>query len=192
MNGPSRAAAALALAALVPLGACNMAEEDEETATGQAGKVDRTLAVAIANAPDLTTVSSALSEAGLAGVFDGPGSYTVLAPQDEAFAKLGQGAEALTADENRALLVAVMRDHILPGHVTPDAIREAVRQNRGSVSMRTLGEGEVEFSLDGESIVVSGDQGMSGRIAGEALAASNGVVMPVDALLKVPQPVPAQ
>ncbi len=186
MDGQFRAAAALALLSLIPLGACSVA--DEERASGQDENIDRTLASAIAQAPDLSTVSSSLSEAGLAGVFDGPGSYTVLAPEDDAFAKLGEDADALTADENRALLVAVLRDHILPGHVTPQAIREAIEQNGGPVSMRTLGDGSVEFSLDGESIAVSGDEGMRGRLASKAVAASNGVVIPIDALLKTPQP----
>ena len=189
MNRLSRAAAA-ALVSLALLGACTA--EENETAAGQEEPVDRTLAVAIAQAEELSTVSSALSEAGLAGVFDGPGSYTVLAPQDAAFAKLGEGATALTADENQALLVAVLRDHILPGHVTPSSIREAIDQNGGRVSMRTLGEGNVEFSLDGEAITVTGDEGTRARIAGEALAANNGVVIPVDSLLKAPQPLPTQ
>lgn len=188
MNGMSRAALALALAALVPLGACS--KTDDEVA-GADETIDRTLAVAISQAPELSTVSSALSEAGLSGVFDGPGSYTILAPKDDAFSKLGDSAEELTADENRALLVAVLRDHILPGHVTPETIRQSIEQNGGPVGMRTLGDGTVTFSVDGETIVVEGDAGAKARIDGTARVASNGVVIPLDNLLKTPQPVAA-
>lgn len=190
MNLMPRAALALALSVLVPLGACSKVEDGETASEGE--NVDRTLAAAISQSSELSTVSDSLSEAGLAGVFDGPGSYTVLAPQDDAFAKLGDGAKELTAAENKALLVAVLRDHILPGHVTPDAIRQAVEDKGGPVSMRTLGEGTVTFSADGDAIAVTGDQGMKARLDGEALLASNGVVIPVDGLLKAPRPVAAQ
>ncbi len=189
MNGMSRAALALALVAVVPLGACSKVEDEEATAEDE--NVDRTLAVAISQAPDLSTVSSALSDAGLAGVFDGPGSYTILAPNDAAFSKLGASVDELTADENRALLVAVLRDHILPGHVTPETIRDSVQQNGGPVGMRTLGDGKVTFSVDGKTIAVAGADGRKAQIDGPAQVANNGVVIPLDSLLKTPQPVAA-
>lgn len=190
MNALSRAAAPLALAAALALGACSQEGDGDPAAMDE--KVDRTLAAAIAQAPGLSTVASSLSEAGLAGVFDGPGSYTILAPDDQAFAKLGENADELTAAENRALLVAVLRDHVLPGHITPDAIRQAIEANGGPVSMRTLGEGTVEFSLDSEAITVAGDEGMRAQTEGSALIASNGVVIPLDGLLKAPKPIAAQ
>jgi uncharacterized surface protein with fasciclin (FAS1) repeats len=181
------AAAALALVALVPLGACS--KVDDNDAGQDTGKVDRTLASAIAGAPELSHVASALSDAGLAGVFDGPGSYTVLAPDDDAFAKLGEREDELTSDEEKPVLVAVLRDHILPGHLTVDAIRKAIENKGGPVEMRTLGEGTVKFSLAGDAIAVAGDDGMHAKIDGTPLAASNGVVIPIDGLLKAPQPV---
>jgi uncharacterized surface protein with fasciclin (FAS1) repeats len=181
------AATALALAALLPLGACSKADEDT-AGQQQDGKVDRTLAAAIADAPDLSQVSSALSDSGLAGVFDGPGSYTVLAPDDDAFGKLA-GQEELTSGEGKPVLVAVLRDHILPGHLTVDAIRKAIEDNGGPVEMRTLGDGTVTFSLEGERIAIAGDNGMNAHVEGAALPASNGVVIPIDGLLKAPKPV---
>lgn len=181
------ATAALALVALAPLGACSKNDSATPTATETDG-ADRTLAAAIADAPGLSHVSSALSDAGLAGVFDGPGSYTVLAPDDEAFAKLGDAEDELTSGEEKPVMVAVLRDHILPGHLTPDAIRKAIADQGGAVQMRTLGEGTVKFTLDGDTIAVAGDDGMTAKVDGAALAASNGVVIPIDGLLKQPQP----
>ena len=190
MTALTRAAAlALALTTLAPLTACSQTEE--EGAPQRDKNVERTLAVAITGAPELSTVSAALTDAGLAGVFDGPGSYTILAPNDAAFAKLGGSAGQLTAEDNRALLVAVLRDHILPGHVTPDTIRESIKQNGGPVGMRTLGEGAVTFSLDGDTIAIEGVGGRTARTRGEAHVASNGVVIPIDGLLKAPQPAAA-
>ncbi len=172
-----------AAAALLPLGACSQSE------TAPAPTVDagnRTLAAAIGAAPGLTTISTALSEAGLGDVFDGPGSYTLLAPDDDAFAKLGSSGKSLTDPEHRAELVAVLRGHILPGHLTPDAIRKAIAEKKGPVAMRTLADGMVTFSQNGDTLVATGADGAKATIDGNALTASNGVVLPVDGLVKSP------
>lgn len=176
-------ATAAALAVLAPLAACSQAETAGDTAEASP---NRTLAAAIGSAPGLTTVSGALSEAGLAEVFDGPGSYTLLAPDDASFAPTG---EVLSGEENRAALVAVLRGHILPGHLTPDAIRKAIADSKGPVTMTTLDDGEVTFAAQGDTITVSGSDGSKATIDGEALVASNGVVLPLDGpVKKSPQP----
>lgn len=176
-------AAAAALALLVPLAGCSQetaVSEAAETASGE------TLAAVIGGAPELSTLSGALSEAGLAEVFDGPGSYTLLAPVDAAFAPADEG---LSGEENRAALVAVLRGHILPGHLTPDAIRKAIADSQGPVTMTTLDDGEVTFAANGQTITVSGSDGSKAAIEGEALVASNGVVLPLGGLVKkIPQP----
>ena len=183
-------AAAAALAVLAPLAACSDRDTPAgETAAGE--EADRTLAAAIGDAPGLTTVSSALSEAGLASVFDGPGSYTVLAPDDDAFAKLGDRGKTLSEAEHRAELVALLRGHILPGHLTPKAIRQAIADKKGPVTMTTLADGEVTFAAAGDAITVTGEDGAKATIEGEALVASNGVVLPLDGLVKKAEPAPA-
>lgn len=176
-------AAAAALAVISPLAGCSQTDTVGEAPDASS---DRTLAAAIGSAPGLTTLSGALSEAGLAEVFDGPGSYTLLAPADDAFAPAGK---ALSGEENRAALVAVLRGHILPGHLTPEAIRKAIADSKGPVTMTTLDDGEVTFAAQGETITVSGSDGSKATIDGDALIASNGVVLPLDGLVKKsPQP----
>lgn len=182
-------AAAAALAVLAPLAACSGGESTPE-ATG-AAEGNGTLAAAISGAPELSTVSGALAEAGLANVFDGPGSYTILAPDDDAFAGLGEDGKALTSEEHRAELVAVLRGHILPGHLTPEAIRKAIADKKGPVTMTTLDDEQVTFSADGDAITVTGADGPKATIDGKALVASNGVVLPVDGFVKRAAPVPA-
>lgn len=184
-------AAAAALAVLVPLAACSQSEAGGEADASATPNANRTLAATISGAPGLTTVSGALSEAGLADVFDGPGSYTILAPDDDAFGTMQTETAALEDDAHRAELVAVLRGHILPGHLTPDAIREAIKTQKGPVKMTTLDDGEVTFSADGDTIKVTGANGSTASIDGAALVASNGVVLPVDHLLKKPEVAPA-
>lgn len=177
-----------AVAVLAMLGACS--DEDAATpaaTTATTPPANQTLATAISGAPGLTTVSTALTEAGLGDVFDGPGSYTVLAPDDDAFAKLGDDGKALTQPDHRAELVALLRGHILPGHLTPEAIRKAIEEKKGAVAMRTLAGDVVTFSAEGDAIVATGADGSKARIDGTALVASNGVVLPLDGVVKSPQ-----
>ncbi|ANY19984.1 Fasciclin domain protein [Tsuneonella dongtanensis] len=178
-------AAAAALSLLAPLAACSQAESSGDAASAEATD---TLAAAIGGDNELATLSSALNEAGLADVFDGPGSYTVLAPSDDAF---GEAGKTLSGEEHRAELVAVLRGHILPGHLTPDAIRKAVADKKGPVTMTTLDDGQVTFTAEGDTITVSGADGSKATVAGDALVATNGVVLPLDGLVKKVPPAPA-
>lgn len=178
-------AAAAALGLMAPLAACSdTASTDEAGATQASG----TLASAIGGDSDHATLSSALTEAGLADVFDGPGSYTILAPNDSAFNAAGK---VLEGEEHRAELVAVLRGHILPGHLTPDAIRKAVAAKKGPVTVTTLDDGEVTFSVDGDTITVAGADGSKAMVEGDPLVATNGVVLPLNGLVKKVPPAPA-
>ena len=180
--------AVAAVAVLAMLGACSDNEAAAPAATAVATEPgNQTLATAISGAPGLTTISTALTEAGLGDVFDGPGSYTVLAPDDDAFAKLGDEGKALTKPDHRAELVALLRGHILPGHLTPDAIRKAIEEKKGAVAMRTLGNDVVTFTVEGDKLVATGADGTKARIDGAAVIASNGVVLPLDGVVKSPR-----
>jgi uncharacterized surface protein with fasciclin (FAS1) repeats len=183
MGGFKPIAAAAALALIAPLSACSGGDTAAEQAGGE-DAANRTLAAAISGESDLSTVSGALSEAGLADVFDGPGSYTILAPDDDAFDALGEGAKTLTAEDHKAELVAVLRGHILPGHLTPDAILKAIAAKKGPVTMRTLDDEQVTFSAEGKTITVTGANDTKATIDGDALVASNGVVLPINGFVK--------
>ncbi|MXP41706.1 hypothetical protein GRI75_08630 [Altererythrobacter soli] len=172
-------------AATLALGGC--AEEAEQGQAGQeAGSEteNETLAQAIAGADNLSSAAKALGDVGLAPVFDGAGSYTILVPNNDAFAALGEVHDAGAGTEHRAALAAILRDHIVPGYLTPADIGAAIDAQGGTVRAETMGEQTLRFSRDGESIRVTSDDGSSALIAGEALRASNGVAIPLDGVLK--------
>ena len=183
LKTPMRALALVALPASLALAACN-ADPNETPATAQ---TDRdTVAQAVATATNLSTLSRAITDAQLAEVLDGSGSYTLFAPNDDAFAALGENGQRLLEVEQRPLLVGLLREHIVPGHITPDAIGKAIDDEGGSVSMTTMGGGSLTFSREGNTITVSRDGNGVARFAGEPIEADNGVVIPIDAAL-VPQ-----
>jgi uncharacterized surface protein with fasciclin (FAS1) repeats len=172
-------------AAMLTLSAC--ADEAEDGQAGQAAEAEpsgETLAEAVSDAEGLTTVAEALRDVGLTQVFDGAGSYTILAPNDDAFAALGETREALTEPDQRAAIAAVLRDHIVPGYLTPADIEAAIDAQGGAVQAESMGEQTLRFTRDGEGIRVTSEDGSTAMIAGEALRARNGVAIPVDGVLK--------
>ena len=178
-----------AIAGLALLPACSSeAEKVDEDGTTQE-EATRTLAASLGDLPEMASLNGAISEAGLGSVFDGPGSYTLLAPNDEAFNALGEEGKTLMTEEQRPVLVGLLREHILPGHLTPENIAQALEDKGGDVTMTTLGGGEVTFSKDGDSITVSNGNGSTAKLAANATAATNGVIIPLDTVL-VPEEAP--
>lgn len=171
------------VAAAFLLSACS---DKVENAPESIEQSNATLASVLASADSLRTTAEALSETGLHAVFDGPSFYTVLAPKDVAFETLGKSGTALMGEDQRAVLVALLRDHIVPGSLDTEAVRSAIAAKGGPVEMTTLGDSVVRFALDGDTLTVRGT-GEPVRIdTAAAVIASNGVVMPIEGLLKRP------
>ena len=69
-----------------------------------------------AGAEGFKTLVTAVKAAGLVETLKGDGPFTVLAPTDEAFAKLPEGTlESLLKPENKEKLVAILKYHVIPG-----------------------------------------------------------------------------
>jgi uncharacterized surface protein with fasciclin (FAS1) repeats len=181
--------ATLAVASMLALAACSQSSDSpDKQGSPAASPSGKTLAEAISDTDDLSTVSGALRDTGLAQVFDGAGSYTMLAPTDAAFAKLGDAGKSLNEADNKAEMVAILRDHIVPGYLTPDDIKAAIDAQHGSAKVATMGDHELTFTRSGDNLEVTGDDGSKAQIAGDAVKAGNGVAIPVDGVLKKPAP----
>lgn len=184
---PLMLAAAISGLALLP--ACSSESEEPAGAASTQEEGTRTMAASLNELPDMAALNGAISSAELGSIFDGPGSYTLLAPNDSAFEALGDRGQVLMEEEQRPILVGLLREHILPGHLTPENIAKAIEDKGGDVTMTTLGGGDVTFSMDGDAVTVSNGDGSSARFASTATAATNGVIIPVDTVL-VPKEAP--
>ena len=177
-----RLAAATAIALAVA--ACSGGDEAGEQAA-QTEVSDETLATLVAGDANLATASQAVEETGLAQVFEGVAAYTFLAPTDEAFDRLGEASADLRSPEQRPAMAAILRDHIVPGYLTPDDIRNAIElSDDDRVEMRTTGGHVLTFTADSDAITVAAEDGATAQFAGEALRARNGVAIPLDGVLK--------
>ena len=177
-----RALAALGVAVAVVLTGCG-ADRPQETQPDDRIS-ERTLAMTLAEAPDLSVLSGALGDAGLLPMLDGIASYTVLAPRDPAFVALGPLGEELVAPSQRPAMAIVLRDHILPGFVTRVDIVSAIETAGGPVTMRSMGNHAITFTREGSSIFASAPDGSRARLVGKTLRASNGAAIRLDGLLK--------
>lgn len=174
--------AAIALASLPLVAACSKVEDDNpQTETKDDGTI--TLAAALAAEDNMGKLRSALTQSELAGLLDGPASYTVLAPTDSAFEALGEEGKTIFDQEQQPMLIALLRDHLVPGHLTPETIAKAIADRGGPVTMTTLGEGEVTFTQGDQVINVTMPGGAKATITGTSIAANNGVVIPIDTVL---------
>ena len=175
----------LAAAAVLALPACSKPGATSDAVATEAVKSDKSLGDVIGGDGQFKTLASALKSTGLDGVFTGKGDYTVLAPTDAAFTALGDKAADLTAPDQKAALAAVLRSHVIPGMLTTSDIRKAIDANGGKpISMRTMGTVSVKFARSGSGLTVTADDGATAKLSGEGMSASNGAVLPLDAVLK--------
>ena len=164
------------------------AANGEAPALTDADRSGDPLAAVMADEASLTKMDAAFEDTGLIGVLEGEASYTVFAPGDGAFAALeGDAAEVFDDPLRRALVAAILRDHMVPGALTPDAIRDAIESSGGPVSLASFGLGDMTLSLDGDTLVATAANGVSAQLGDGAVVASNGVVIPIDAVLIDPR-----
>jgi len=125
----------------------------------------------VANDPELATLTAALEQAGILEVLDGPGPFTLFAPNEAAFAAVPQDQlDAILADGEA--LQRVLHNHLVERAVTSFDIAGA-----GNLTSLDGADLEVAEAADG-SLSVAG-----GSVATPDIEASNGVVHIIDTVL---------
>lgn len=167
---------------LLALAGCSQQGQGDEPMAARSEPANGTVAATVASSSEHRKLAAALTDTQLAPVLDGKGIYTLLAPRDAAFAALGAKGEALAGPDRRPLMIAVLRAHLLPGQLTPEAIQQAIARKRGPVEMRTMAGGTVRFSKTGNGIEVTNGE-IIATLDEVSQSASNGAVLPIDKVL---------
>jgi uncharacterized surface protein with fasciclin (FAS1) repeats len=174
-------------ASLLPLMAGCSDKKADGTVTEQAAKSSGSLAEQLGKSAGHARVARALNETGLGGIFAGKDSYTLLAPDDNSLARLegGGGQAKLEGEASRAALAALLRNHILPGTVTPKDIGAAIdKAGDGKVTMRTMGDGEIVFSRQDGAIMAATGDGAVARLSSSPLIMGGSAAIPIEGVLK--------
>lgn len=122
----------------------------------------------------LSTLVTAVKAAGLVETLSGNGPFTVFAPTNAAFEALPDGTlESLLKPENKDQLVAVLTYHVIGAKVMSSDLKE----------------GQKAKTVQGEEVTISLKNGASvngAKVAKADIAASNGVVHVIDAVILPP------
>merc|ERR1711997_444904 len=123
--------------------------------------------------PTLSTLLAAVKAAGLVDTLNGAGTFTVFAPNNDAFSKLPEGTIAtLLKPENIEQLKAILLKHVLPVHINAGQIP------RGTTKVKTVGGEEITIRNTASGVSI----GNANVIATDVFA-SNGVVHVIDTVI---------
>lgn len=127
---------------------------------------------------------AAVKAAGLEPTFAGPGPYTVLVPDNGAFAKLPAGTlDGLMKPENKPKLVRLLAMHVLPGTILSTDMIKAIDAKGGSATLISMAGQPIKATKSGDRIVLTDASGDKATISSADGKRSNGIVHHIDAVL---------
>lgn len=123
------------------------------------------------------TLVAAVKAAGLVETLKGEGPFTVLAPTDEAFAKLPKGTvETLLLPENKDKLVAILTYHVIPGK----ALKADVAKLSGK-SVKTVQGASVHVEVGEKGVFIN-----NAKVIATDIETTNGVIHVIDTVILPP------
>ena len=136
---------------------------------------DQDIVATAAAAGNFKTFTRALTEAGLLETLKGPGPFTVLAPSDEAFARMPKATlDALFA--NKSALRNVLLYHVIAGRLTA-----ANLSTMNGKSRKTVEGTDAAIAVNGTQLTVG-----TAVVVTPDIAAKNGIIHVVDRVLTLP------
>lgn len=121
-------------------------------------------------------------------IFSEKGPYTLFAPLNGAFSKLPKGSlDAILNAENKDQLTAIMNCHIIPKVINEAAIKKAIKEGRGSITLKTIGGNQLIASLKRGKIYLIDKNGNAGRLMNTDIKATNGIVHTIESVM-MPKP----
>jgi uncharacterized surface protein with fasciclin (FAS1) repeats len=161
-------------AATTPSSTTTTAESSMSTAPA-----DQTIVEIAAGNPDFSTLVAGVNAAGLADTLSGPGPFTVFAPTNEAFAKLPAGTvDTLLKPANKQQLAAILAYHVLPAAVMAKDVKPG--------TVETVNGASFAVAVEDGSVILTDGQGKKAKVIATDVAASNGVIHVIDAVLLPP------
>ena len=159
-----------------------MARSDNMVATDATG--DKTLVALAQSNPQVSTLVTAVTAAGLAETLSGAGPFTIFAPSNDAFAKVNKATlDGLLKPESKDKLASLLKYHVVAGNVKSGDLAKLIADGKGSASVKTLGGGTLKASMDGDKIVLTDAKGGKSTVTAADMLASNGTIHLVDTVV---------
>ncbi len=163
----------LAAGVVLGLAACGGSDDPAPAAAPTKNIVE--LAVAT---PALSTLVDAVTKAGLTSTLSGPGPFTVFAPTNDAFAKLGTATIATLLNETptAATLSGILKYHVVSGKVLKADIKLGQ-------DITTVNTGKFKINQVGTNFIITDAKGGTSTIVITDNIATNGVVHVIDTVI---------
>jgi uncharacterized surface protein with fasciclin (FAS1) repeats len=179
---------------LVAFTACknDKAQEETETETTEmesdesemAEEKQATIAELAMGTESLSTLVTALKSAELAAMFGEPGSYTVFAPTNDAFAALPEGTvENLLKPENKETLQNILKYHVVASEVMAADLLEQIKNNDGTFTFSTVAGTELSAMVVDGKVMLKDGAGNTSEVVKTDIDASNGVVHVINSVV---------
>ncbi len=165
-------------------------DDAAQTALSAEGAEDQTgenFAAVLGKEPSLSIAAQQLETTGLLAALDGEASYTVFLPTNAAFEALGEQGGALIEDpQYRAVVAAVLRNHMVPGVLDRAAIDKAIADGGGEAAVANFGGGVLVLSREEDRLVVRDASGRKAALDGKVTRVGKGALIAIDTVLVDP------
>ena len=132
---------------------------------------------------EFTKLLAASKTAGIDQALEGPGPFTLFAPDDIAFAKVpAEKLDALMKPANLEMLKTTLGSHLATGILSMNAIQKGLADNPAVVVM-TVNNMPLIFKQQDGKITVNG-----AHIKNDPIKVDNGLVYVIDTVLLPPMP----
>ena len=135
---------------------------------------DQNLTQVISEQKNLTLFNTALNITSLPSILSGSDNYTVFAPSDNAFQKLGNLEEIL---DDVPLLESVLKLHIVPGDIKSNEI------NPGKTNVKTLNGQDIVIDKNNGISVSNDSETITAKVIEPDIDANNGVIHVINNVL---------
>lgn len=144
----------------------------------------KTLVDVAVGSKDHTTLVAAVKAADLVTTLQSAGPFTVFAPTNAAFAKLPAATVSyLLKPENKAALVKILTYHVVAGSFNAAAVVKAITDGGGSATLKTVSGGNLVASIKEGKVILTDEKGATSTVVATDLAANNGLIHVVDAVV---------
>ncbi len=151
---------------------------------GAAMYPNKTIVQNASQAKNLTTLVSAVKQAGLVDTLNGAGPFTVFAPTNEAFDDLPKGTvDGLMKPDEKAKLKEILTYHVVPGKLDTAQLKSDVEKNNGKLELKTVEGANLTVTDDHGKLMLTDAKGGTAEITTPNVEQSNGIVQVIDHVL---------
>lgn len=148
-------------------------KEQAKANPGGARMASKTVVQNVVDTKNLSTLTAAVTAAGLVETLSGTGPFTVFAPTNRAFAALPAGTvENLLKPENKSQLAGVLTYHVVPGTITSADIKDGM-------TLKTVQGKDLTFTIRDGGVFINGTT----RVIVPDTVSSNGVIHVIGGVL---------